>query len=109
MFVEFGILHQRMVNKNANTLTFGACMVHVIGLFSTVSGTRSNNNNDNNERSTMAGGPAEMKVLGMLWKQAATGIAIGASTAFVYYQAVTKQDATKIEAYYTKQDAAAKQ
>ncbi|CBN77993.1 expressed unknown protein [Ectocarpus siliculosus] len=57
----------------------------------------------------MAGGPAEMKVLGMLWKQAATGIAIGASAAFVYYQAVTKQDAIKIDAYYAKQDAAAKQ
>lgn len=57
----------------------------------------------------MAGGPAEMKVLGMLWKQAATGVAIGASAAFVYYQAVTKQDATKIDGYYAKQDAAAKQ
>ncbi|CAB1101567.1 unnamed protein product [Ectocarpus sp. CCAP 1310/34] len=57
----------------------------------------------------MAGGPAEMKVLGMLWKQAATGVAIGASAAFVYYQGVTKQDGIKIEGYYTKQDTAAKQ
>lgn len=53
----------------------------------------------------MAGGPAEMKVLGMLWKQAATGMAIGAVTAMAYYQAVSKQDTVKIEAYYAKQNA----
>lgn len=54
----------------------------------------------------MAGGPAEMKVLGMLWKQAATGIAIGGTVALTYYQAVSKQDQVKIAAYYAKQDAA---
>lgn len=62
---------------------------------------------DNNTRTIMAGGPAEMKVLGMLWKQAATGIAIGATVAVTYYQAVSKQDTAKIAAYYAKQDAAA--
>lgn len=53
----------------------------------------------------MAGGPAEMKVLGMLWKQAATGMAIGGVAAFAYYQAVSKQDTVKIATYYAKQDA----
>ncbi|CAN0057336.1 unnamed protein product, partial [Ectocarpus sp. 12 AP-2014] len=81
------------------------CASHTQPL-SSLLGTRSNNNKD---KSTMAGGPAEMKVLGMLWKQAATGVAIGVSAAFVYYQGVTKQDGVKIDAYYAKQDAAAKQ
>lgn len=54
----------------------------------------------------MAGGPAEMKVLGMLWKQAATGIAIGGTAAFAYYQAVSKQDTSKIAAFYAKQEEA---
>lgn len=53
----------------------------------------------------MAGGPAEMKVLGMLWKQAATGMAIGGAAAIAYYNLVSKQDSVKIAAYYAKQDA----
>lgn len=50
-----------------------------------------------------------MKVLGMLWKQAATGMAIGGAAAIAYYQFVAKQDTVKIEAYYAKQDASKQQ
>ncbi|CAN0048038.1 unnamed protein product, partial [Ectocarpus sp. 12 AP-2014] len=84
------------------------CASHTQPL-SSLPGEHIHGSNNNNDISTMAGGPAEMKVLGMLWKQAATGVAIGVSAAFVYYQGVTKQDGVKIDAYYAKQDAAAKQ
>lgn len=41
----------------------------------------------------------------MLWKQAATGMAIGGTLAIAYYNAVSKQDSAKIAAFYAKQDA----
>lgn len=63
-------------------------------------GTRSINNNNN----IMAGGPAEKKVLGMLWKQAGAGMAMGFTAAIGYYYTVSKPDMDKIAQYYTKQD-----
>lgn len=49
-----------------------------------------------------------MKVLGMLWKQAAVGMGIGAVAATAYYNFVSKQDTVKIATYYAKQDASPK-
>jgi len=45
-----------------------------------------------------------MKVLGMLWKQAGIGMAIGGTLAVAYYNAVSKQDTAKIAAFYAKND-----
>lgn len=82
-------------------------MVYFFGWLASSPNGRHGGRSDNNTVKTMAGGPAEMKVLGMLWKQAATGIAIGGTMAVAYYQAVSKRDQVKIAAYYAKQDAAA--
>ena len=43
----------------------------------------------------------------MLWKQAATGMAIGGSIAIAYNQFVARRDMDKIAEYYAKQDASA--
>lgn len=49
-------------------------------------------------------GPEAAKVLGMLWKQAGIGVAIGATVGLTYYNLVSKRDMRKIEAYYKKQE-----
>lgn len=47
-----------------------------------------------------------MKVLGMLWKQAGAGMAMGLVAGIGYYYAVSKPDMDKIGKYYVKQDQA---
>lgn len=47
-----------------------------------------------------------MKVLGMLWKQAAIGMGIGGVAGLAYYNFVSRQDSVKIAEYYAKQEQA---
>lgn len=52
--------------------------------------------------------PQSSKVLGMLWKHAGIGAAIGLTVGLAYQQLVAKADMKKIEEYYKKIDASNK-
>lgn len=50
-------------------------------------------------------GAGTSKVLGMLWKQAGIGCAIGGVVGMTYWQTVAKPDMKKINDYYAKLEA----
>lgn len=52
--------------------------------------------------------PPSSKVLGMLWKHAGIGAAIGLTVGLSYRQFVAKADMKKIEEYYAKLEASNK-
>jgi len=52
--------------------------------------------------------PSSSKVLGMLWKNAGIGTAIGLAVGLSYRQYVAKADMKKIEEYYEKLEASNK-